>query len=90
MRKNLKTGEYEIYRQYGHTIVRAWRNEHIRTVLVTDEGTEKMEIAFHDKDILKAIAFAAGEVAKFWHHENDDELCTHERPKISILCPNYR
>lgn len=49
-----------------------------------------MEIAFHDKDILKAIAFAAGEVAKFWHHENDDELCTHERPKISILCPNYR
>jgi hypothetical protein len=86
LRKNLKTGEYEVYRAYveARLIARG------PLMVITNEPTEKEEVAFRSKSLEEAIAFARSEVKRFHGHDTNDRVCTHRYPNKSMFCKKFR
>jgi hypothetical protein len=82
LRKNLKTGEYEVYRAYMERKLIARRG----LVVITNEPMETEEVVFRSKSLKEALAFANAEVRKYHGHDEKDEVCTHKWPKKALLC----
>ncbi|TLX65901.1 MAG: hypothetical protein E6L03_10505 [Thaumarchaeota archaeon] len=89
LRKNLKTGEFEVYRLYNqeHII----KQGSLAIVTYDVQSGKPVEIAFSSKDFIKALDFCNEEWDK-WHykegeHRNKDVPCEHEYPQRSMLCP---
>jgi hypothetical protein len=82
LRKNLKTGEYEVYRAYMERKLIARGG----LVVITNEPMEAEEAAFRSKSLKEALAFANAEVRRFHGHDPRDEVCRHRWPKRALLC----
>lgn len=83
LRKNLKTGEYEVYRHYVQTHVTS--RKELTVIQEKELGTE--EVAFKSKDLAEAIKFADGEYKRFHgDDEEPDQVCQHKYPVQSFLC----
>lgn len=83
LRKNLKTGEYEVYRHYyeQHLISRG------PATVIVGKDTGQEEIAFKSKDLGEAIRFADGQYRKYHgDEEKADQVCQHKHPVRSSLC----
>lgn len=86
LRKNLETGEYEIYRRYSKT--RLVSRKALTMITQDDMGTE--EVAFSGT-LQEAIDFATKETDKFWvkvfgEERQKDRVCQHTPPVKATFC----
>jgi len=89
LRKNLKTGEYEVYRRYHQRVVAMKRGLFMETH--KDLGIE--EVAFKSKSLEEAIIFANKEVRRFHkpsEGEWEDKVCQHKYPVKSTFCKAHK
>lgn len=82
LRKNLRTGEYEVYRAYSTPKLIARGG----LLIFTDEPLEREEVVFRSKSLREALEFARSEVIRFHGDEEEYEVCTHKHPKRSPFC----
>jgi hypothetical protein len=82
LRKNLRTGEYEVYRAYSAPKLIARGG----VIIITDEPLGKEEVVFRSKSLKEALEFARAEVIRFHGDSEEFEVCTHRYPKRSSYC----
>lgn len=87
LRKNLKSGEYEVYRRfYERQVIRGEMKEVGGYTLITAKDMKHEEVAFHDKDLSKVLDFMSGEVQRFWGDRGTDKPCEHRPPNLRWDC----
>jgi hypothetical protein len=86
LRKNLKTGFFEVYRHYAQRRVLIAPE----VLVVTHEGTGQEETAFEGA-FADALEFANSEYEK-WHHadQHKDNPCQHQYPNRAWRCPGAK
>lgn len=82
LRKNLVTGEFEVYRRFNQTYQRSSKV----ALIITQIDGETEEVAYKG-DLKGAIYFACAEWRRY-HGEGkeDDEICEHQHPKKALFC----
>jgi len=90
IRKNLKRGEYEVYRRYYHPVQFTARMEGLPVHVLAGEDTGREQVVFRSKDLQEALDFAVGEWNRFHgteeHQHERDLVCEHRHPRRSWLC----
>jgi len=86
LRKNLKTGQFEVYRRFSQT--RLVSRKSLTMITQDDKGTE--EVAFSGS-LQEAIDFATAETNKFWakvfgKEREIDQICQHGYPVKATFC----
>lgn len=84
LRKNLETGEYEVYRQFVQATLTT--RKQALFILSHNDLEAQDDVAFHDKDLGAAVRFASGEYKRFHGDDMNDQICQHERPVKSFWC----
>jgi len=85
IRKNVKTGKYEVYRRYNQAYI---RSAHGLTVFHHDELDEEA-VALESGDLREVVDFSNREWRKYHGDPGKDELdkvCLHSRPDIGVSC----
>jgi len=83
LRKNLITGEFEVYRRFQQKQIFSINGFTIDTNVET--GYE--EVAFKSKDLGEAIKFADSEWTRFHGEEKEpDKVCEHKYPVKATFC----
>lgn len=88
LRKNLKTGEYEVFRHYFDR--KLWSKK--RLTAIYGEDTDKEDVAFKSKDLEAAVKFANGEWNKYHGDEvekSNDQVCQHKPPVVHRDCEGW-
>jgi len=85
LRKNLKTGQYEVIRVYSERQVVA------KNGILVDTGLETgdVEVVFSSPRLSEALNAAKTEYKRFWDDDINDEVCRHKPPKVSFSCKIY-
>lgn len=77
LRKNLVTGEFEVYRRFFEKVLISRG----KTTIITGKDTRLEEVAFKSKDLATAIRYADGQYAKYHGTEEEpergDKVCQH-------------
>ena len=83
LRKNLKTGKYEVYRRFFSRYTAARRG----LVISTGVDMHCENVVFSGESLEEAIDFAHKECVKFHGKSNrKDEVCQHEYPTKATRC----
>lgn len=82
LRKNLRTGEYEVYRRFYETKLTSRK----QLTVIKGEDTGKEEVTVHSKNLAEAIKFACNEYRKYHGDRLDDQVCQHRYPVKSRWC----
>ena len=85
LRKNLRTGEFEVYRCFSETRLVSRKG----LTVITGDDTGQEEIAFKSKNLGEAIYFADGEWNKYHGQEapkEPDKVCQHKYPVKAMFC----
>lgn len=104
LRKNLETGQFEVYRCFMQRSLtsqkvqmedEAGRPILARLTLITNRPVQQkvMVVAFDSKDLREAVRFASGEARRFWsglHKEEDDKVCEHKPPNLHSRCEIWK
>ncbi len=86
LRKNLETGEFEVYRRYHRPLI---INRKAVTIFThQDLGIE--EVVFKSKSLEEAVEFANKECEKFHGEIEPDKVCQHKYPHKSSFCFTLR
>ncbi len=83
LRKNLITGNYEVYRAYNNPQIIGTKH----MTAFTHHETGYIDVAFKSKSLREALDFADSQVEFYHSHRDNDELCEHVYPKRATLCP---
>jgi len=88
VRKNLTTGEYEVYRRW----MQRWVRVTVNTLHEVQDDRGEEEIAFKSQSLQEALDFACNEwnrfhLGHFQRRREGDQVCTHQYPKKAIGCP---
>lgn len=84
LRKNLNTGEFELYRRFFNRFLIS------RKGLTMESGadTHKETVAFKSKDVNEIIRLGNKEYRKYHGaEERDDQVCQHMPPIKNTFCP---
>lgn len=82
LRKNLITGDFEVYRRFQQGLIFSRKTLTISTNV--DSGGE--EVVFKSSDLGKAIEFASGEYLKYHGDRMGDQVCQHKSPVKAMFC----
>lgn len=88
LRRNLKTGNFEVYRLYHKEVVRA----HSGVVMISHDvqSGRPVDIAFVSSNFEETLRFINAEWDKWHWREGDphhlDVPCEHQRPQQAFLC----
>lgn len=87
LRKNLITGDYEVYRRfYQQRLVSRGA-----VTVITGDDTGQEQVAFKNKDLGAAVSFADGEWKKYHGNDKDpDQICLHKPPTQHWLCEKLK
>lgn len=83
LRKNLVTGEFEIYRAYTRAQMGVLRD---RILMLTFKESGIEEVAYRG-GFKEAIDFANKETSRYHEISDRDEPCRHEYPHVDMFCP---
>lgn len=86
LRKNLKTGKFEIYRHFVGTLVRPAFKD---ATMITDVDLKQEEVAFAGS-FEDALRFGNREVGRLWGEDREpDEPCQHSYPNKATFCRHF-
>lgn len=82
IRKNVKTGEYEVYRRFNQAYI---RSAHGLTVFHHEE-LDQEAVAFKSSDLGEIVDFANREWHRYHGGPEEDKICLHAPPDRSASC----
>jgi len=87
LRKNLKTGEYEVYRRFFRQQIIS----RVRVTVITGDDTGIEQVAFRSKELAETLRFIDGEWRRF-HGEGKepDQVCQHKPPVLATFCKKWK
>lgn len=85
LRKNLKTGQFEVYRAYTRSI--GYFDLKANVLAMTSEETNRTEVVFTGS-LQGAITFTNNEWRRFFGEDSapTDRVCEHVSPHVSMGC----
>ena len=89
LRKNLKSGEYEVFRRFARDEDAAkCQNWSLASTGGGFGGVQiyRVEVICHSPDLGLAIGAASAEYMKFHGNKSSDKVCEHKRPIRAMSC----
>lgn len=87
IRKNLLTGEYEVYRHFIQQLL----VKRAAGIMIHNESAEKLDqVAFKNKSLQAILDFTNEECAKYHGESQNDQVCQHSYPQKAALCKGRR
>lgn len=87
LRKNLRTGKFELYRRFFEPVRFADLNRGYAVATGIDTGLEQV---IFSGSLAEAVHIGNKEYEKFHGDGHDDKVCEHRYPNIATFCPKGR